>query len=361
MATTPDEISVHPVTMRGNVERRYPESPEKAGEYLRRALALMSKQDAGVHPISYAVWYEYVSGGNVELNAQIDAILQKGRKLDEDTTRSLHEKYVADLDVDRVQRLGDDLRRVLNDVSDSTSVVNAEAGMFGRNLERSEQRLDSPTVTRQEFEGIVETTAAETQQMRMTVDKVRTRLSASQEEIDSLRQELARVREESMADGLTGLLNRKGLDACLEKLLESAGGRPDTFAVVMLDIDHFKRINDGYGHLFGDRVIRAVGTALKAGVKGKDHVARYGGEEFSIVLPETPLAGAWAVAEGVRRLVAASRIRRLNNDEVVGNITVSAGVALHRSGETLQSVLARADAALYRAKENGRNRVETAP
>ena len=345
---------------RSHVDKRYPDPPEKCAEYLRMALVLMTKQDAGVHPISYAVWYEYVSGGSVDLKKEIDALTQNSRKLDEESTRRLYEQYVAELDTDTVSRLGDNLKRVMNEVSDSTSVVDVEAGHYGTKLEEIGTRLEGGSVPQPEFEGIVKSAFMDTVRMRATVSTIQERLSASQREIDDLRRELARVREESMVDSLTGLLNRRAFDRRINDLIEAAGNDSDTFSLIVADIDHFKRINDGYGHLFGDRVIRAVGAALKSGVKGKDFVGRYGGEEFAILLPVTPLTGAWAVAEGVRRLVAASRIRRLNNDEVVGNITISAGVALHRSGESAQSVFERADAALYRAKRNGRNRVETA-
>jgi len=342
------------------VERRYTDPPERCAELFRLALTHMSKQAAGVHPISYAVWYDYVAGTNVALKSEIDDLTREGQKLDEETTFRLYEKHIAEIDPESMSRLGDNLKRVITEVSSSTSTVGEEAGVFGSKLEAVGTRLDQGEVPLPEFRGILKDTVMDTLRMRDTVVSVQARLQSGQSEIDGLRQELARVKEESLVDSLTGLLNRRAFDLRIAELFENSEGQAGTFSLIVVDIDHFKRINDGYGHLFGDRVIRAVGTALKAGVKGKDFVARYGGEEFGILLPATELKGAWAVAEGVRRLVAGSRIRRLNNDEVVGNITVSAGVATHRAGEPIQSVFERADAALYRAKNGGRNRVETA-
>ncbi|MFO1318233.1 MAG: GGDEF domain-containing protein [Burkholderiales bacterium] len=323
-------------------------------------IPLMSKQAAGVHPISYAVWYEYVSGGNLQLREEIDSLTNEGRKLDDESVRRLHEKYVADLSSSAVTRLGDSLKRVVSQVSASTGHVGEEAIQYGDKLDKMGQRLEADDVAQVELQGMVKAAFRDTAQMRATMSTVQERLASSQNEIEDLRKELDRVREEALQDGLTGLLNRRAFDDQIGALVKGSAGKGETFAVILSDIDHFKRINDGYGHLFGDRVIRAVGEALKAGVKGKDSVARYGGEEFAILLPATPASGAWAVAEGVRRLVASSRIRRLNNDEVVGNITISSGVAVHRAGESISSLLERADAALYRAKRGGRNRVETA-
>jgi diguanylate cyclase len=128
----------------------------------------------------------------------------------------------------------------------------------------------------------------------------------------------------------------------------------------MIDIDHFKVLNDSFGHVFGDRVIRSVGELLKATVKGQDVVARYGGEEFALLLPETPLPGAQVVAERLRDAVARSRIRRLNSEETIGSITISAGVASYRPGESVATFIDRADAALYNSKTQGRNRVSIA-
>jgi len=319
----------------------------------------MSKQEAGVHPISYAVWYEYVGGFSAALRDEVDNLTKDGRKLDDETTRRLYATYIADLDENTVARLGDNLKRVVHEVSESTTRAGNEAGAYGEKLTVLGTRLEKQPAAG-ELPELVRAALQDTVQMRSAMSGVHERLSSSRQEIDELRAELTRVREEAMVDALTGLLNRRAFDDRIGALVSASAGKAETFSVVIADIDHFKKINDGYGHLFGDRVIRAVGEALKAGVKGRDAVARYGGEEFAILLPATALKGAWAVAEGVRRLVAASRIRRLNNDEVVGNITLSAGVAMHKAGEPVSALLERADAALYRAKGGGRNRVETA-
>jgi diguanylate cyclase len=127
--------------------------------------------------------------------------------------------------------------------------------------------------------------------------------------------------------------------------------------VVLIDLDHFKQVNDRYGHVFGDSVLKAVAHAIRSCVKGRDLVARFGGEEFVVLLPATSLAGAQALAEQVRGTIAAARIRRGGSAEAVGAITVSLGVATRRPGEAIERLIERADQALYRSKSGGRNRV----
>ena len=343
--------------MRSEPEMRYTDPPEKCAEFLRLALTLMSRQDAGVHPISYAVWYDYVSGRNALLKAEIDAILAAGRKLDEDTTRRLHDQYVADPDTDTVGRLGDNLQRVMLDLSASTTHVNSEAERYAGMLGDVAARVSGPAPSAENIAGAAQSMLEGTARMRGSVAAARERLDAYQREIDDLRRELERVREESLIDSLTSLPNRRAFDQRVDELCAEPG---TGFCLVIVDIDHFKSINDRYGHLFGDRVIRAIGAALKSGIKGRDFVSRYGGEEFAILLPETPVSGALVVAEGIRRTVAGSRIRRLNSEEVVGNITLSAGIAGFSGSDTSQGLFERADAALYRAKNQGRNRVVVA-
>ncbi len=127
-----------------------------------------------------------------------------------------------------------------------------------------------------------------------------------------------------------------------------------------MDIDHFKRINDTHGHIFGDRVIKAVAKIVRDNVKGRDIAARYGGEEFIVLLPDTPLRGAQRLAEGIRIAVASSRFRRIDDSDADDGVTISIGVANLHAGESPTCLLERADRALYASKANGRNLVTVA-
>ena len=165
-----------------------------------------------------------------------------------------------------------------------------------------------------------------------------------------------------MLDPLTGLTNRRGFDLAIAAAAKEveAGATPGP-CLLMIDLDSFKRLNDTYGHPFGDRVLIKVAEILRANVKGKDTAARYGGEEFAVLLPQTPRGGAVGLAEALRAMVASSRVRQNGKNETwVGNFTVSIGVADLVPGESAADLVARADRALYTAKTQGRNRVQLA-
>jgi diguanylate cyclase (GGDEF)-like protein len=167
------------------------------------------------------------------------------------------------------------------------------------------------------------------------------------------------VRDGSLRDGLTGCFNRKHALETLQSELHLArrGGRP--LSVLMFDLDHFKAVNDRHGHLAGDALLSAVGRQLAATLRTSDLKCRYGGDEFLVILPDTPLAGAEQVAEGLARELA--RLPHPAGDDSLA-VTVSLGVATAGPTESEATVLiSRADEALYRAKQQGRNRVCTAP
>ena len=123
----------------------------------------------------------------------------------------------------------------------------------------------------------------------------------------------------------------------------------------MIDIDHFKRFNDQFGHQTGDQVLRLVATTLKSTIRDSDLAARYGGEEFVVVLPETELDGAMFLAEKIRRSVYDKKLLRKSTNEIIGRVTASIGVGIYRAGETADQFVDRVDGYLYEAKRHGRN------
>jgi diguanylate cyclase len=338
---------------------KYPDSAQRSAEFLRVALALMSKHDAALHPITYAVWYEYASGRNRALNEELDNHLKAERKLDEDVTRRLYAAYVADLDPQTIARFNEEFQRLLSEVSVSASRTGSDTSQFGQRLEQlgKELKPDMPIAElHQRIEGMLD----EIHNVHGSIQVLTERLDHSQDEVERLKRELIRAREEALIDGLSGLLNRKAFDERIQLVLSSLQPGALGPSLVMIDIDNFKQINDNFGHLFGDAVIRSIGHLIKSTVKGQDIAARYGGEEFALLLPETPLGGARVVADRLRFAFSQSRIRRLNSEEPVGNITISAGVAACLPDEDAISLIARADAALYTSKARGRNCVTMA-
>ena len=169
---------------------------------------------------------------------------------------------------------------------------------------------------------------------------------------DALKEREGRLIEESLTDALTGVGNRRKLELALATEISRAERQGGPLSAIMLDIDHFKRVNDEFGHAAGDKVLVRFGGLLRAQTRPTDIVARFGGEEFVVLMPHTLLASAAAKAEQIRRAIAAEPIAPLPNP-----VTSSFGVAELAPGERAESFLGRFDAALYRAKEGGRNRV----
>jgi diguanylate cyclase (GGDEF)-like protein len=163
---------------------------------------------------------------------------------------------------------------------------------------------------------------------------------------------LAEVQRLAEIDELTGLANRRRLFDLATRELSRSRRKGTSLAALMLDIDHFKQVNDGYGHPTGDDVIRIVGARLAAAVREDDVLGRYGGEEFAVVLTDSDASAD--VAERLRRAVADEPVPTRSGDLAV---TVSVGLAVQREGDDLTGLLARADRGLYRAKQEGRNRV----
>jgi len=164
------------------------------------------------------------------------------------------------------------------------------------------------------------------------------------------------LKEQSIRDPLTGLFNRRYLTETLERELARAQRSGMPAAVVMIDVDHFKRFNDSFGHDAGDAVLQELGRFFKQSVRADDIACRYGGEEFCFVLPQMDHFSAQQRAEAIR--VGAAALEVKSDGRVLGPVTLSLGVALFpEDGGDLESLVRAADAALYEAKKTGRNRV----
>jgi diguanylate cyclase len=358
---------------------RYPESVEESITYVKQIMPLMAQHSAPMNPVSFTVWYEFIAGTNPRLKAALNQALAEKNVLDTETIEALYRRFILVPTEDVTAQLPLELQRLLANAAQLVSTTETRVEHYGHSLQQFSEKLssevtavpaDSEKVHKSFLDHIRDHFNApktssdsitqmldETQQLKLSTNLLAERLLDSCKEIESLRAEVARVRQDALKDGLTGLINRRGFDETLASLLIENNERPSSLCMLMADIDYFKNINDTYGHLFGDNVIKAIAELLRRHVKGQDTATRYGGEEFAILLPETSLDGARALAETIRAAVAACRIRRLDSDEQIGNLTLSLGVAAYIQGESATDFLARADRALYASKRLGRNRV----
>ncbi|MBC9881623.1 GGDEF domain-containing protein [Bradyrhizobium sp. INPA01-394B] len=308
-------------------------------------------------PRNYEIWYVYATGYNAPLNKIINETLARNGKLSEADLEQIYDTYLSHIKTtDRIDKVG---ARVIGEIDDVMKVLSDALGMTGSydaSLAGATENLSSAKSAAQ-IQAIVEALLRSTGEMRETNKALEDRLTLSKNEISNLQLSLEAIRAESLTDPLTGLGNRKYFDRMIGMAVQSALASGEPLSLLLFDIDHFKSFNDSYGHLTGDQVLRLVGLSLKQTIKGQDITARYGGEEFAVVLPNTGIRQALTVADHIRRAVMAKELKKKSTGEILGRVTISVGVSLLKEGDDTDALIERADACLYAAKRNGRNRV----
>lgn len=333
---------------------------ETAAEYLRIAIPLMSRHRVPATPDNYATWYEYVSGRNEGLSNEIDRLIGEKVRFTEAINAKLYREHVAEPDLSNIEQIRGNLNQLLSEIGATLH----EAGDGARSFEGTLGGIADNFAQKNDLDDIrqlLKTLVKETRQMQSTTTAMQSSFEQKSREIEELQDQLQRERKRAITDPLTGLYNRTALIDELHSAIgemDKEGGQPPS--LIMLDIDHFKSVNDTHGHLIGDRVIRFVAQVLQKNTKGKDTAARYGGEEFTVLLPGTPAVGAKSVAEVIRKAVASAQLVRADNKQPLGQITISAGVAAYQGESDVMDFIDRADQALYQSKNNGRNRTTVA-
>ena len=334
----------------------YDQDVNRAGEIARLVLPQMTRLGIPVTPVNYALWYEYHLGRSPELVAALQAIDAGTAAYDEEQAHRLYLRYVATPGVERLEQIETEVCRLLADIVQIVADAGLDITRYGALLKSCTTRLESADDIR-DIRKVVETLASDTRVMAESSDNVAGMLKAHASEIDQLRAELDQVRREAVRDPLTGLANRRAFGERLAESLDETLTAMKSICLLMVDIDHFKDINDRHGHQIGDKVLQYVAGLLKRNIKGRDLVARFGGDEFSVILENAAPGGVRAVAESIRQAMDESTLRRTDTGESLGRITVSIGYECARRPDTATALLERADKARYRAKQGGRNRV----
>lgn len=331
---------------------------EKAFEHLRLATSLLGKHNVAPSPINYRLGYDYVAGKNLELNAALDKLVGQPEGLTAEQLWNLYQQFFSQ-DAMVLEKIRQELRHIIINVQGAFERSGGNLSTYTNTLNRFAKILD-PSTPLHAIASEVQTLLDETRSIEQNQHRVESEISLVLAEVESLRKDLEKIKEESITDALTGIPNRKAFDAALEHAIISAREHKSPLCILMIDIDFFKKFNDTYGHLVGDKVLRYVGVTLKRCLKGRDMAARFGGEEFTVILPQTALTGAGIIAEQIRNAISTGSIKSKSNGQYYDQVTVSIGVAQFRENELPHDLLQRADKVLYVAKEQGRNRVEKA-
>jgi diguanylate cyclase len=323
--------------------------------------ALVEMENAGVLPTppNFELWFTHVSGGNAQLSHQIELILRKHPVMTPAVSEALRASFAPRVDTDEVLDCADGIEQagqaMVDDVASNAKLLRE----YGNTLSYWSREIRQHS-TMDKLVQAVATLAAETAQASERNRVLEKQLSVSSAHVTRLKDSIADLKRETTTDLLTGLFNRKAFNVRLRRAVSEAkaDGRP--LSVLMIDVDHFKRVNDTYGHQTGDLVLRLIGRLLSDNVKGRDTSARYGGEEFAVLLVGTDLKGGSALGNLIRLSLDNKHLIKKRSTDEFGKITVSIGVAQFQQKDNAASLLDRADAAMYQAKHQGRNQVCTA-
>ena len=322
-------------------------------------LAEMRKYQVLPTPQHYDLWFTFRTGTISSLTRRMGQLLGDKSSWTPSMLAALHDEFIAPASGgSSAGEAGmDTLHDIAEDLSDQIASEKDSLQTYGRALSAMSAQLSSdPTVG--SLVEVLGSMAADTTRAGEHNRSLERQLATCFARIDKLKRSLSASKVEATTDQLTGLLNRRALEAKLRRALVEARSEPNTtFSILMLDVDHFKLLNDEFGHSAGDFVLRMLARLMTDSVKGRDVVARYGGEEFIILLPGTPLLSAAIVARQIATSLADKRLVHRPSQRRIGSITLSTGVAQARTGDTLMSLIERADAALYTAKASGRSQV----
>ncbi len=323
----------------------------------KMVIPLMNQHGIDPTPQNYHIWYEYISGQNKTLTKEIDGLINQGRPFTPELNDFLYRKFIGgDSDRKAVEEASEQAKKLMSDVVKLIDALGSGNTEYNKELDDFTTKLQT-TAASGSFRPIVQSIVEKTKKIRDKGDNMNKQLAASNAEIKTLTHNLEKVKVESVRDFLTGAYNRKAFDETLNQLIIDARAQNTPLCVIMVDVDHFKKYNDTWGHQLGDEVLRVVVKTLTEGLRGSDIIARYGGEEFAMILPNTPLSGAIVVADKLRQNVASKSLRRKDTAALCGNVTVSMGAATLHPKDNADTIVARADEALYMAKKGGRNKV----
>lgn len=307
-------------------------------------------------PANYEFWYRYVTAAEPDLVEAVDAVVRTVGRVSTRAMQNIRREIYGEAVQHDLGVLIDQTQTQLKRIAVYVEQADGEARSYNQTLRDSSNIIstsDDVDAQRALLADMVNATSA----MIDKTERLEAQLAMSGQEIDTLKQDLETARTESRTDPLTGLPNRKAFASYLDAQAARAMADRKPLCLAFCDIDHFKHFNDTWGHRMGDEVLRLVGQSLEQLSHGVGYPARFGGEEFVIVLPNKGLEAAHDICEQIRDFIASRSVRAKSSNKEVGRITLSLGIAQLRWNDSTETLIERADQALYRAKETGRNRV----
>jgi diguanylate cyclase len=326
--------------------------PEHVAAVSGQALQLMAQLDVPVTPTNFTVWFAYVLGRSPALRKTIDILRSNKRRFDKTLNRELHNTlFSSNSFKQEVDSISEELGTILAHVREDISGAIVDSAAQSQELTEVGRSLRTPDDSQRVLTRLGEELAKATQRASALEEK----LAEASGELTELRASLEEAEARSRTDALTGLANRRAMEMFLRSAQINAMESGDSLSVFLIDVDHFKKFNDKYGHQVGDQVLRVVAKYLQDGIREGDLAARYGGEELMCILPGASLEVCRQVADRIRARIAGARVTRRGTGQEIGQVTISTGVAQFKPGESFEALIERCDEALYQAKQSGRN------
>ena len=325
----------------------------------KRLLPFLAKRGIPATPKNYRIFYDYLLYANPTLNKTVNELLANNARFYHRLSDSLYDHFYSGDAIDNqskaISQAAADFMAVSSEMEQSLENVINQTNHYQRVLSDTSKMAGVTEIG--DLQPVLEELMTETEAALLTNGAFSNQITEANQTIASLKAELHNQTTLAKVDELTKLYNRRHLNCEMPHIMASAVTSLRPLSLVIFDLDHFKRVNDTWGHNFGDKVLVICAEILKKTARSTDLAVRLGGEEFLLVLPGLDLAGAGKVAERVRVNIANTDITIRGQSLMV---TISGGVSQYVPGEDLDSLIGRADQALYQAKNGGRNLIRLA-
>lgn len=331
----------------------------KARKNIERAVMLLERYGLAPTPPNLMAWYAYAADIDPSWSRKLEQFLASRDTFPSDRRDEMICHFVmSQLECRKLFQGVNGVYAAVSNVLGHLAKAEGESSEFGRTIKANAERLEGAASPDDVRTTVAEIVALAERMAERQAELSRT-LKETSEEVFLLRNRLEEVHRQAITDDLTDLGNRRYFDARLREMVEEAQQVGAELSLVLIDIDHFKQFNDKHGHPVGDNVLKLVAGIIKSATRATDVAARIGGEEFGLILRRAAAKEAVALAERIRKTLESRELVKRGAHESLGRITVSAGVAPCVVGISVDDLFAQADEALYKAKQEGRNRVVT--
>lgn len=342
--------------------------PDQSTVIARKALPFMAENSIPMTPQCYFVWYEYFHGSNQELVKAVKGMIASGMRPDNLISSQLYDRFFAkdiseedrkklEAEFQAVSKANIETKKLIDPIARDLKTLSETNATYGDKLSDFAGKMEAKADIEQ-VSTMVVALLSDTKRIASQNKSISVQMENYSSQITNLREMLTHARAEARVDDLTQIANRRAFNESLAEEIKWVERNAAVSSFAMVDIDHFKRINDTYGHHVGDKALRAIASMLRESVGMNGEVFRYGGEEFAVILSGAKLEQAFAIMEKARVVISDNEF--VIRDKVE-EITVSIGISEIKNGMGAEDSQKTADNMLYLAKQSGRNTIRPLP